>query len=259
VTLLDGRPRDLAEAERTAAAELLGGGGRGFVLLRQQSAVSDWHDAEQVQAVFYREIEQLIERILPGVRTLTPNKYAIRTEEPERFPVQPSPAAGFSVVPVAAGVCHNDFAENHGQDLVDRPNNDVTQQMLDEHRLLEISCWRNIDSAPIERMPLAICDRSSLHRDDLLVLPKVVGDPTKEGGGWADIYFARHREGQRWLFIPEMRVDEVLLLLQYDSRPEVPHRPLTELEKREGGKGLIPPLHSPVDLPGSERGARRKQ
>ena len=201
MTLLDGRPRDLAEAERTAAAELLGGGGRGFVLLRQQSAVSDWHDAEQVQAVFYREIEQLIERILPGVRTLRqpPPKYTIRTEEPERFPVQPSPAAGFSVVPVAAGVCHNDFAENHGQDLVNRPNNDVTQQMLDEHRLLEISCWRNIDTAPIERMPLAICDRSSLHRDDLLAMPLVFGDLTKEEDvAWADIYFARHRPGQRW-------------------------------------------------------------
>ena len=196
VTLLDGRPRAFAEAERTAAAELLSGGGRGFVLLQHQSAVTDWHDAEQVRGVYYREIQELVQRLLPGVETLAPGQHVIRTEEPERFPVQPSPVAGYQGT---AGVCHNDFAENHGQDLVDRPNNEVTQPMLDGHRLLEISCWRNIDTAPIERMPLAICDRSSLHRDDLLAMPLVFGDLTKEEDvAWADIYFARHRPGQRW-------------------------------------------------------------
>ena len=49
VRLIDGRiGHDHAEAERTAVAELLGGGGRGFVLLRQHSAVTDWHDEAQV-------------------------------------------------------------------------------------------------------------------------------------------------------------------------------------------------------------------
>ena len=50
-------------------------------------------------------------------------------------------------------------------------------------------------------------------------------------------------------FFPEMRDDEVLLLVQYDSRPQLPERPLTELEKREGGKGFIPPLHTAADCP----------
>ena len=59
-------------------------------------------------------------------------------------------------------------------------------------------------------------------------------------------------------FFPEMRDDEVLLLVQFDSRPEVPDRPLTQLEKSEGGRGFIPPLHTAAELPGSEGGASNK-
>ena len=59
-------------------------------------------------------------------------------------------------------------------------------------------------------------------------------------------------------FFPEMRDDEVLLLVQYDSRPQLPDRPLTELEKSEGGRGFIPPLHTAAALPGSEGGASYK-
>ena len=63
VRLIDGRiGHDHAEAERTAVAELLGGGGRGFVLLRQHSAVTDWHDEAQVTGTYYKEIPELIER-----------------------------------------------------------------------------------------------------------------------------------------------------------------------------------------------------
>ena len=72
-----------------------------------------------------------------------------------------------------AGACHNDFAENHGADLVSRPN-PLTQEMFDTHRVLEISTWRNIDHEPIERAPLALCDRLSLRRDDLQAIPLII-------------------------------------------------------------------------------------
>jgi hypothetical protein len=191
VRLIDGRVgHDHAEAERTAVAELLGGGGRGFVLLRQHSAVTDWHDEAQVTGTYYPEIVDLIQRILPGCRALTPGNHVIRTEEPEAYPVQPSPVAGYQG---PAGACHNDFAENHGQDLVKRPN-ELTQAMFDTHRVLEISTWRNIDPQPIERIPLAVCDRSSLRRDDLQAVPLIFGDLTEDASAsWADIYFVTHR------------------------------------------------------------------
>lgn len=256
VRLIDGRiGHDHAEAERTAVAELLGGGGRGFVLLWQHSAVTDWHDEAQVTGTYYKEITELIERLLPGSRALTPGNHVIRTEEPESYPVQPSPVAGYQGT---AGVCHNDFAENHGADLVSRPN-ELTQAMFDSHRVLEISTWRNIDPGhPIERVPLAVCDRSSLRRDDLQAVPLIFGDISEEENpSWADIYFVTHREGQRWTYFPAMRDDELLLLVQYDSRPEVPHRSLTTLEEAEGGRGFIPPPHSAVELPGTE-GARKR-
>ena len=216
VRLIDGRVgHDYVEAERSAVAELLGGGGRGFVLLRHHSAVTDWHDAKEVRSVYYPEIKALVERLLPGVTALTPSKqcHIIRSE---------LDAAGQVAIHSS---CHNDFAENHGADLVKR-DNEITQEILDRHRLLEVSCWRNIDrSSPIERLPLAICDRTTVVRDDLQAIPLVFGDLSKgDDAPWADFYVATHRAGQDWFYFPAMRDDELLLLVQYDSAPERPHR-----------------------------------
>ena len=52
-----------AEAERSVAAELLSGEGRGFALLPHDSAVTDWHDTEQVTSVYYAEVQDLVERV----------------------------------------------------------------------------------------------------------------------------------------------------------------------------------------------------
>ena len=66
-------------------AELLGGKGRGFVLLPHESAVTDWHDADQITSVYYEEVQELVERVLPGVQVLTIGSHIIRTEEPEKY------------------------------------------------------------------------------------------------------------------------------------------------------------------------------
>ena len=47
------------------------------------------------------------------------------------------------------------------------------------------------------------------------------------------------------------------LLSRYDSRPEVPERELTDLERAEGGRGFIPPLHSAVEMPGTQDARKR--
>ena len=49
----------------------------------------------------------------------------------------------------------------------------------------------------------------------------------------------------------------VCLLSRYDSRPEVPRRELTDLERAEGGRGFIPPLHSAVEIPGTQCARKR--
>lgn len=86
VRLRDGREGyDATQAERSVVAELLGGKGRGFVLLPHESAVTDWHDADQITSVYYAEVQELVERVLPGVKVLTIGSHIIRTEEPEKY------------------------------------------------------------------------------------------------------------------------------------------------------------------------------
>ena len=86
VRLRDGREGyDATQAELSVVAELLSGKGRGFVLLPHESAVTDWHDADQITSVYCAEVQELVERVLPGLKVLTIGNHIIRTEEPEKY------------------------------------------------------------------------------------------------------------------------------------------------------------------------------
>ena len=55
----------------------------GFALLRRSTAVTDFHDPEQAQRVYYPEIERLI-RELTGAERVLAFGAALRTDSPDR-------------------------------------------------------------------------------------------------------------------------------------------------------------------------------
>jgi hypothetical protein len=59
--------------------------------------------------------------------------------------------------------------------------------------------------------PLALCDSQTVAPDDLVVFEIHYQD--RIGGN----YFAKHADGHRWYYFPEMTGDEALLIKQWDS------------------------------------------
>ena len=190
-----------AEAESEAAffAE------HGFVLLSHASAVRDW-DSE-VASVYLPEIEALTrERLFPG-RRIEVQQYPSLLRRGRDTPV-PFYAEG---VHSDGGRDADDYAHNiaafstaqFGALWRGRYDRDDVEGML------WLDFWRPTNMAePLEHMPLALCDVSTLDPVDLVsteltgIAPE--GRPSRH-------LSLRFNNGQRWYSYPHMTVDELLV------------------------------------------------
>lgn len=83
-----------------------------------------------------------------------------------------------------------------------------------------INIWRSTKGTePVQLMPLAVCDMTSVDPDDI-----VFGDGTATGNIRQYYKVVDQRvvfsPSQRWYYFPEMTQDEVLVFRQYDTRQE---------------------------------------
>lgn len=88
---------------------------------------------------------------------------------------------------------------------------DEVEQLLAGGRYAIINLWRNIDQAPVESDPLALCDATSVGPQDLVVLEIHYHDRIGEN------YLARYADGHQWYYYPALTRDEALLIKQWDS------------------------------------------
>jgi len=94
-------------------------------------------------------------------------------------------------------------------------------EALLSRRFAIVNVWRPI-RGPLRDWPLAICDTQSVSGDDWVATDLVHRDRLGE------TYLLTYRPSHRWFYVPEMRVDEALLLKCYDSAEDgrarfVPH------------------------------------
>ena len=182
----------------------------GFELRRRPSAVTDFHDDEEIERVHYAEIERLI-RHATGARTATVFDHIRRSSEDGRAGAR---------VPVFA--VHNDYTPKSAAERV----RDLFPGRADdylERRFALINAWHPI-RGPVESFPLAVCDGRSIRPDDL-----VAADLVHEGGdGGAftraqsyervgEVFYLAHSPDHRWFYFPGMEREETLLFKCFDS------------------------------------------
>ena len=232
VSVWDQRGTELAEPA-DITERLLGADGPGFALVRHTSAVRDWTDNADVRVNYYEEVLQLVQQLVPGARWQQPYGHIYRNEEIHEHDFSnPDGALG----PPAVAV-HNDFADDmtDGQLTVpERKYPDVTNAPVPPgQRLVTLQLWRSVSAEPLARMPLMVCDRTSIDPADLVYTPNP-NAPTP-----FNMHSARPNQSQRWCYFSEQSSDEVLVFLGYDSDPP--------------DRGVFrPTLHTAVDIPGSE-------
>ncbi|MCZ6888894.1 MAG: CmcJ/NvfI family oxidoreductase, partial [Gammaproteobacteria bacterium] len=132
----------------------------GFVLARNQSAVTSFQDDAEIESVYYPEIEALM-RELTGADHLFISQHVVRTEDKSDFNK------------AYARFLHSDYSiENPraaaAQYLANRQAPlDSAKLRVDEWEFAWFNTWQPFDRA-VEQNPLTILDAESLARSDLI-------------------------------------------------------------------------------------------
>jgi len=199
----------------------------GFIFVAHQTNVTDFFDRDQIESVYYPEVERLI-RETSGARRVVLFDHTLRSgDEGER-------EARLVREPVLSA--HNDYTETSGPERVREILPDEAEELL-KHRFAIIQVWRAINR-PIESNPLAVADAKSVAMEDLLVAERRY--PHRVGQTYRLMYNPRHR----WYYFPRMRRDEALVFKVYDSATD--------------GRARFTP-HSSFDDPSSPPGAHARQ
>ncbi len=172
----------------------------GVELIAEQSEVADFYDHDALRATYYAEIETLVRehldarRVLAFDHNLRSQALAERGEHQAQLPVR---------------FAHNDYTNASAPQRVRDLLPDEADELL-ERRFAVINVWRPIH-APVEATPLAVCDAASLPEEHLVSMDLVYPDRVGE------VQSVLWDQGHRWLYFPNMRPDEVMLLKCFDS------------------------------------------
>lgn len=234
-------PRDAREVtiRNARQAEDLSLDRQGFMLLDAPTAVTDFEDPGQIENVYYPEIEALLKRLF-GAEEVFVFGHIYRTDDPEvlrqrRESGQPLERSQGG----PAGGAHVDFDEESIFTYVSEFTGDRAPSVL-EKRVINVNVWRGISK--VERMPLALCDGSTVDRAQMVPVDmyNAVGPNSTKKVGLNLPYSADHR----WYYFPEMTPNEVLVFKQYDSDASVtqrtPHSAFVDPTSRPDA----PPRHS---------------
>jgi hypothetical protein len=199
----------------------------GFVLVEHGTAVRDFFDRQELESVYYPEVERLI-RSVSGARRVVIFDHTLRSgDEAER-------EARLIREPVLSA--HNDYTEWSGPQRVRDLLPDEAERLL-ARRFAIIQVWRAVNQ-PIRSNPLAVADARSLGPGDLLVAERRY--PNRVG----QTYRLKYNPAHRWFYFPEMRRDEALVFKVYDSAKD--------------GRARFTP-HTSFDLPNPAPGAPPRQ
>src|SRR3954463_13082897 len=201
--------------------------GNGFTLMRHKTKVKDFFDKQELESVYYPEVEELIKQASGATRVVIFDHTLRSGDEGER-------EAKLVREPVLSA--HNDYTEWSGPQRVREVMGSEAEESL-KRRFAIIQVWRAINQ-PIVSNPLAMADARSVAAEDLLIAERRY--PNRVGQTYRLKYSARHR----WFYFPEMRREEAIVFKVYDSEKD--------------GRARFTP-HTSFDDPSTPPGAAPRQ
>src|SRR5690606_25063183 len=141
----------------------------GFALVEHATALADAYDDEAVRAVYYPEIERLVQRASGASRVLVFD-HNVRAGAKEK--------AGARGVAAPVRLVHNDYTVESARLRVQQllP---AEAEALTARRYAFINVWRPL-FGPIVDTPLAVCDAASIAPSELLKLDLIYPDRVGE-------------------------------------------------------------------------------
>jgi len=184
----------------------------GFALLNAPTRVADWGDAGQVAQVYLPEIEAIIrERLFPGRK--------LYVQQPPNVMRR---GAGTTTPQYGLGVHsdHGTSADDFQRNVEAFTNADMgvgwrrAFEADNVEGFVQLDFWRTTNMpGPLKHMPLALCDATSVARDD--VIPTAL-EGIAPGGALTHHVSLVHNADQRWYYYPDMQPDEMLVFKLFE-------------------------------------------
>jgi hypothetical protein len=174
----------------------------GFVLLRQQSAVKNFYDEDEITSVYYPECERVIKEATGAARVVAFD-HIVRNA---------AVSAKANTIKMPAKRVHNDYTAWSSPMRVRQLMGEEAEELL-KHRYAIINLWRPIHG-PVLESPLTLCDAQSLSEENLIASDLKYPDRTGE------TYSITYNPNQRYYYFPKMQADEAVLIRCFDSAPK---------------------------------------
>jgi hypothetical protein len=187
---------------------------QGFVLAEHKSTVGDFFDSEQVDAVYPKEVTDVV-RQLTGADRVALRGWMVRTsgdlEERQRKVIGYTHQGG---VQPPASEAHVDYMPERAEQMAETIYKESFPGEKPYSRFIASSLWR-VFSSPPQDWPLALCDGRSVGVDEGTPNALIIVDEIPKTVITAAIF--RYNPEHRWWYFSNMHRDEVVLLKFHDS------------------------------------------
>jgi hypothetical protein len=170
----------------------------GFQLVRHQSVVANFLDAEEVRRVYYPELAHML-REVSGASKVAIFAHDVRSSDKSR--------QDGKIVREPVSSVHNDYTPRSAPQMVREtlPADEAEDRL--SRRFVEINIWKPIRGPVLDR-PLAVCDARSIAPSDLVPTDRYLKH---------EVFMMAFNPAHRWFYFPKMLSDETLLIKGYDS------------------------------------------
>ena len=186
---------------------------QGFELMTHHSAVADFTDKAEVDAVYLREVVEFIKQHTGADEVVTRGAVLRRSADPAEHASQPQ-----------AALVHIDYGPEGAEMTAGRVYGEHFPDGPGYSRALATSFWR-VFSPPPQDWPLALCDFRSLRDDEgvpnqLYFVDRIPDDPFAEVDeskmitSGSEFVFSPDHE---WWYFPDMTREEILFFVFHDS------------------------------------------
>ncbi|MEQ1714371.1 MAG: CmcJ/NvfI family oxidoreductase [Hyphomicrobium sp.] len=174
----------------------------GFELKPFPALFTHYNDEEAVKRDFYPQIVDFVARNT-GAKRVVIFDHTIRKRLPADLSAQTTTQRP------AVLLVHADYTE---KGAIQRVRDIVPEEADDllKGRVAFYNVWKSL-YAPVEELPLAMCDVTTAPDDDLLTMELKYKERTGE------IFVMRHSPKHKWYYFPKMPADQALLLKTFDT------------------------------------------
>jgi hypothetical protein len=187
----------------------------GAILVRHESAVSDFKDPEQIRSTHAGEIEALLKEHTGADHVFIVPHGILRFSER-----------------LAANEAHDNShpARFAHVDMSREAASDARERSAPEGKAIarsaQYNIWRAISGAP-QDVPLALCDAASVEGPELIKADAIF-DPPDGGPEWGfEGYVVAHSPTHRWIWFSDMTPQEAIIFKSSESDPKraqcIPH------------------------------------